>query len=243
MAQNDAAATDAQDARPLDASDLSEGDAVTLEFSDDDLGDARYVVEGEWSEDEVADLEGLDRPDEEAEGMFPGLKVRRVWTENAGDYQRLPRLRATLVLDADSYTAGLVDNYPDDETEGYEQVAVSRAEVAEFEDRADLQGSLDSPGASHVVRVVREAFEENELVATVGAENVTIQGADESGTGAFGDDLGVTVHFNAQTDLQTREAFEAELRDRLNAGYWFEKERSTVWTFLLDRDGETNPVR
>lgn len=230
------------DARPLDASDLSEGDVVELELSDDDLGDVRYEIEGRWTDD-AGDPEDYANPSDDMEGMFPGLKARRVWTENAGDYRDLPRLRATLVLDADSYTGGLVDNYPDDETEGYEILSVRRAEVVEFEDRAKLDGSLDSPGASHVVRVVREAFEENPLVGTVDAENVTIQGADASGTGCLGNDLGVTVHVNASMELPVREALREEMNDRLNSGYWFEVERTGTYTFLVDRDGETNPVR
>lgn len=232
------------DEQPLDASDLSEGDVVELELSN--YGNARYEVEGEWNDEDTADLESLDRPDEDAEGMFPGLKARRVWTENPGDYRDLPRYRATLVLDADTYTGGLVNNYPDEDDEdnsGYVILSVQRAEVVEVEDRWNEEGSLDSGPASHVRRVVAEAFDEDPLVSTIEAENVTIKGADASGTGCLGNDLGVTVYVGASMDLHTREALDSYLNENLNADYWFEHEKSSVWTFLLDRDGETRGVR
>jgi len=231
MAQN-ANPRDAQNQNArLDAADLSEGDVVRVEFSDDDLGDARYEVEGPWNDDETANLDALDRPSAEAEDMFPGLKARRVWTENAGDYRDLPRLRATLVLDAGSATAGVVDNYPDDETDGYEVLSVSRAEVLSFEDRATVEGDMSAPIESHVARVVREAFETNPLVGTLDAESVTLQDADHSGTGVLGNDLGPVVRITAALDLQVREAFEECLFEDLNDGYSFECERAGVWSF------------
>lgn len=226
---------------PLDADDLSEGDVVELELSDGRI--ARYRVQGEWDEDDVADLESYRHPSEEAEGKFPGLQAERVWSLHYDRENRLPRDRATLVLDADSYTGGLVDNFPDDSREGYSVHSVRQAEVVEVPDRWEVEGELPSPHASHVRRVVREAFEDDPLVGTIEPENITLQDADHSGTGCLGDDLGVTVHVAASMDLHVREAFEEFLNENLNEGVWFECEQTGTWTFLRDTDSGTVRLR
>lgn len=232
MSRNMTPTDDTDDELPLDASDLSEGDVVELELQN--YGNARYEIEGRWTDEDAADLESLDRPDEDAEGMFPGLKASRVWTEDAGDYRDLPRYRATLVLDADSHTGGLVDNYPDPDDEdnsGYEVLSVQRATVVEPSDRWTVEGDLSSNMASHVARVVEEAIEEDPLVGTIRAESFTLKDEDHSGTGCLGNDLGVTVHITASLELCQREAFEEILFENLSDSYGFECERRGVWSF------------
>lgn len=232
MSRNMTPTDDTDDELPLDASDLSEGDVVELELQN--YGNARYEIEGEWNDEDTADLESLDRPDEEAEGMFPGLKASRVWTEDAGDYRDLPRYRATLVLDADSHTGGLVNNYPDEDDEdnsGYDVLSVQRATVVEPSDRWTVEGDLSSNMASHVARVVGEALTEDPLVGTLNAEAFTLKDEDHSGTGCLGNDLGVTVHVASALDLHVREAFEEFLFENLSDSYGFECERTGKWSF------------
>ena len=232
MTPTDDANDDANDEQPLDASDLSAGDVVELELSN--YGNARYEIEGEWTDEDAADLERLNRPGEEAEGMFPGLKALRVWNERTDDYRDLPRLRATLVLDADSHTGGLVNNYPDEDDEdnsGYEVLSVQRATVVEPSDRWTVEGDLSPNMASHVARVVAEALEEDPLVGTLNAESFTFKDEDHSGTGCLGNDLGVTVSVASALDLQVREAFEEFLFENLSDSYGFECERTSKWSF------------
>lgn len=217
------------DARPLDASDVEEGDVLELTFSDGRR--ARYRVEGPWSEDDEADLEDYDDPANDAEGMFPGLKATRVWTLDAGMWEDVPHRRATLVLDADSATGGVVDNYPDDGTTGYEVHSLRNAEVVGVEDRWTVEGDMSSPTARHVARVVREAIEEDPLVGTTSAESWTLKDEDHSGTGVLGNDLGPVVSVAEALDLHVREAFEEYLFENLNEGVSFECERNGVWSF------------
>lgn len=111
-------------------------------------------------------------------------------------------------------------------------------------DRWTVEGSVGSSAARHVLRVLREAFGSDTLFAgVVDPENVTIQGADASGTGSFGNARGLTVYILASVDLQTRESFEEYLHANLNEGYWFEIERTGVYTFLYDGEDGTRPVR
>lgn len=236
----------------LDASDLSPGDAVRVEFAPrTTLSPTTYLVAGEWDDEQTGDLENEDA--DSMPGMFPGLKVERV----TGDFEA-PRLRATLVLDASSADAALVDNYPDGQREGYHVLPVRRVEVLSVEDRVEVRGSFDSPRANHVRRVALDALrdlneidtssldpedpEEADLIATLDAsENVhpeefTLWGADEWKEG-----LGVCVSFPVP-DLGVNEAFEEYLFENLNDGYLFEKENGCVWSFYYDGD-RYRPVR
>jgi len=223
LEQNDDAA------RPLDASDVEEGDVLELTFSDGRR--ARYEVEGEWTDEDTLTFEDYDDPANEAEGKFPGLKASRVWTVDSGLYSEIPRYRATLVLDADSATGALVDNWKDDEDAGYVVHSLRKAEVVGVEERWTVEGDMSSPTARHVARVVREAIEEDPLVGTTAAESWTLKDEDHSGTDVFGNDLGPVVSVAEALDLHVRDAFEEYLFENLNEGVIFECERNGVWSF------------
>jgi len=234
------------DARPLDNSDLSEGDVVELTFSDGRR--ARYEVRGEWDAEDTFAFEDYDDPAAEAVGKFPGLHVSRVWTLDSGMWDEVPNRRATLSLDADSHTGGIVENWTENddgrqEDRGYEVHSLQNAEIVSVEDRWNEEGTLASSRAKHVRRVVREAIEEDPLVGTTHAESWTIKGADASGAGCLGDDLGVTVYLTESTSYHVTEAFESYLYENLNEDYWFEVERTGVWTFLYDDEHGTHAVR
>lgn len=198
--------------------ELSEGDVVELTFEDGRR--ARYEVDGEFTDE-----------DDEA----TGLKASRVWTLDAGLYSEIPRYRATLLSDR------LVNNYADEDDE--EEIPFRSAEVLSVRDRVETEGTLASSRAKHVLRVVCEAIENDPLTSTTSAESWTVKGADASGTGCLGGDLGVTVYCSEAIGLQVREAFEAYLYENLNEGTWFECERSTVWTFLYDDSHGTHALR
>lgn len=209
----------------LTNADLSEGDVVEFDLADGRT--ARYRVREEWTDENLAD------------GMTPGPHAERVWSSDVNLESPLPRYRATLDLDA----GRLVDNYPEEDRGDVSVRRLAKPRLVDVADRWEVRGSVDSPAASHVRRVVADALENDPLASTIEPENVVIKGADESGAGVFGDDLGLTIHILASLDLQVREAFESYLHERLNAGYWWELERDGVFTFLVDRDGETNVVR
>lgn len=229
---------------PLDASALSPGDCVEL-----DLADGRTVrveVGEEWAADEVADLDAYATPSREAVGKFPGREASVVYVSNySSAFEALPRYRATLVLDAASQTAALVSNWRDGADRGYVSHAIRDARVVGVADRWEVEGAVGSSHARHVLRVLREAFEDEDGLFgwVVKPESILVRGADASGTGVFGDDLGLTIHVLASMDLQTEESLDEFLFANLNDGVTWEKERTGVYTFYREAASGIVPLR
>lgn len=209
------------------------GTVLDLTFAaHEDETTARVKVERKWKDDED----------------FDGLKVERV----TADYPTtIPRYQMSL-FPADGT---LRDNYFDAE-EGEtrpEAYDVERIDVVDLADRITVEGSLDSPRASHVKRAVLDAVDainspdsevdDEDIDAALAAsewvkpEEIMLQAAGERS-----DTEGVTLVYTAAMDLQTEEKIRETLRERLNDDYGMWPIRQGVWEFYYD-DGIEKPVR
>lgn len=203
------------------------GTCLELTLADGET--ATYMVEREW---------GTDDDDE----TTAGLKVKRV----TADYPTtLPRYRASLLPD----DGILRDNYADDDEP--ETYTVDQITVLSTEDRMRIEGTLDSPRASHVQSAVIDAIQSVNTVDDAPADDPMFAASElvrpEEFTlyapGEHSDCEGPVLVCTAATDLQTRENIRQSLRAALNDGYGVWCIRKGVWEFHYGDGGVEKPVR